>query len=495
MTNHRTPGSARVVLGLCLITAVWVAPAQAAKQITCTEDGVRFEIDVEKLAIRYQATGLEATLSGLGVLGGRVAVAPKTLQQAAVATQKLNEFIKGLATSFNSCAISKKAYEEGINGLLPAMQSDGKALESLRQQLLADRKIDAQQLAKLLESYNNKLERLATISGKSIDYERIGAIIDEQLGKHTESILHGQKISQDVILARLNQLERDRKETPLPTPQQVKTEISAIKQQLLDKADEAEAAYNQGYALLERYRFAEAIPYLEKALTLVKLPDFYLTLGSAYRNLPELGKAERTVREGLAQVDQAAASEVVANLSNLLGQILKDKGDLDGALAYVQRALKIDEKVFGPEHPNIARDANNIGTILKDKGDLDGALAYVQRALKIGEKVFGAEHPNVAIGANNIGMILKDKSDFDGALAYTQRALKINEQVFGPEHPNVAIGANNIGQILQDKGDLDGALAHAQRALGILTQTYGLDNPSTRIVAGNVEKIRSQMKK
>jgi hypothetical protein len=45
--------------------------------------------------------------------------------------------------------------------------------------------------------------------------------------------------------------------------------------------------------------------------------------------------------------------------------------------------------------------ANNIGQILQAKGDLDGALRYTQRALAIDEKVYGPEHPTVAIRANN----------------------------------------------------------------------------------------------
>ena len=117
--------------------------------------------------------------------------------------------------------------------------------------------------------------------------------------------------------------------------------------------------------------------------------------------------------------------------------ILQAKGDLDGALRYTQRALTIDEKVYGPDHPNVAVDANNIGPILQDKGDLDGALRYTQRALTIDEKVYGPTtltcHP-----ANNIGTILQDKGDLDGALRYAQRALAIDEKVYGPDHPNVA---------------------------------------------------------
>ena len=48
-------------------------------------------------------------------------------------------------------------------------------------------------------------------------------------------------------------------------------------------------------------------------------------------------------------------------------------------------ALVIDEKAFGPDHPNVARDANNLGLVLKDLGDLDGARKALERALAIGE--------------------------------------------------------------------------------------------------------------
>jgi Tetratricopeptide repeat len=51
--------------------------------------------------------------------------------------------------------------------------------------------------------------------------------------------------------------------------------------------------------------------------------------------------------------------------------------------------------VYGSDHPDVARDANNIGAILQTRRDLDGALGYAQRALKINEKVYGPEHPNV----------------------------------------------------------------------------------------------------
>ncbi len=63
---------------------------------------------------------------------------------------------------------------------------------------------------------------------------------------------------------------------------------------------------------------------------------------------------------------------------------------------------KIDEKVFGPEHPDVARDANNIAMILLAKGDLDGALAYAQRALRIFIQIYGPDNPLTRTATRNV---------------------------------------------------------------------------------------------
>ena len=65
----------------------------------------------------------------------------------------------------------------------------------------------------------------------------------------------------------------------------------------------------------------------------------------------------------------------------------KDKGDLEGAQRYTERALAIVEKVYGPDHPSV-----------RAKGDLEGAQRYTERALAIDEKVYGPDHPTVTVG-------------------------------------------------------------------------------------------------
>ena len=214
-------------------------------------------------------------------------------------------------------------------------------------------------------------------------------------------------------------------------------------------------------------------------------------LGMYSQGRAELDQAKDYYERALAIDEKVYGPEHpdVARDANNIGTILYAQGDLAGALEWTKRGLAIDEKVYGPEHPDVARDANNIGTILYAQGDLAGALEWTKRGLAIDEKVYGAEHPSVAVRANNIGQILQAQGDLEGALKWTKRALAIDEKVYGPEHPRVAILTNNMGQILQDQGDLAGALERTKRALAIDEKVYGPEHPDVAIDASNIGQI------
>ena len=482
------------VLLIVLVGLFCSSHAFAQQTITCPDRTQRVAIDLKQLQIQYNASSFAGTLASLGALSAHLSVEQKVLQQASAATQQWNEFLKGLVAGYNSCAITSQQYADSLKRIYPRLKEDAAGLEEIRKIVSEGRKADERRLKSLLDSYFANLRQFAEASGNEIIIERITAVVENRTDKilaKQDEILQGQDSTQK----RLETIERILKEAPIATPTQVKKEISPIKEKLLAKADEAQAAYDKGYDLYQRYRFTEAIPPLKEALQIIQLPDFYLALGNAYLGLPDLAEAEKIYTDGLRQSIASKEEKNEATFSNQLGRVLKGKGDLDGALRYSQRALAIGEKVYGPDHPTVARDENNIGLILKDKGDLDGALRCSQRALAIDEKVYGPDHPQVAINANNIGQILQDKGDLDGALRYTQRALNIDEKVYGPDHPQVAIDASNIGQILQDKGDLDGALRYTERALKIHQKNYGAENPQTKVVAENLRRINNQREK
>jgi len=191
----------------------------------------------------------------------------------------------------------------------------------------------------------------------------------------------------------------------------------------------------------------------------------------------------------VAQAAEKAKIESAGGTWNAFGRVLELLANHAGAKAAYERALVIDEAVFGPDHPKVATDVNNLGLVLKALGDHAGAKAAYERALVIDEAVFGPDHPNVAIRVNNLGLVLKDLGDHAGAKAAFERALVIDEAVFGPDHPKVAIRVNNLGLVLKDLGDHAGAKAAFERALGIFEKVFGPDHPNVGIVRGNIDSL------
>jgi tetratricopeptide (TPR) repeat protein len=180
--------------------------------------------------------------------------------------------------------------------------------------------------------------------------------------------------------------------------------------------------------------------------------------------------------------------EVAVSLGGL-GNVLGCLGDLDGASVALWRALAISERAYGPDHPNVATDLENLGVLLQELGDLPASRDALERALVIDEKAYGPDHSEVATDAANLGMLLKDLDDLAGAKVACLRALSIYEKTYGPDHPKVGTALNNLGNVLVALEDLTGAKAVFQRALAIDEKAYGPDHPDVATDVSNLGNV------
>ncbi|VVB73051.1 Tetratricopeptide repeat protein [uncultured archaeon] len=155
----------------------------------------------------------------------------------------------------------------------------------------------------------------------------------------------------------------------------------------------------------------------------------------------------KPLREHMEAVAKAADSRSLPSASSLWGNLafyLRNIAEYESAKAHYERAIEIDEKAYGPDHPSVARDLNNLGRVLGDLGDLTKAKAHFERAIEIDEKVYGPDHPSVAIRVNNLGGVLQDLGDLTKAKAHYERALKIIRAKLGEDHPSTKIVSNNL---------------------------------------------------
>ncbi len=142
-------------------------------------------------------------------------------------------------------------------------------------------------------------------------------------------------------------------------------------------------------------------------------------------------------------------------------------GELEEAKKYILKAIEIDKKAFGPDHPTLAIHYNNLASILQAMGELEEAKEYTLKAIEIDKKAFGPDHPNLAPLYNNLALILQAMGELEEAKKYILKAIEIAEKALGPDHPTLATLYNNLASILQAMGELEEAKEYTEKAIEI----------------------------
>lgn len=73
----------------------------------------------------------------------------------------------------------------------------------------------------------------------------------------------------------------------------------------------------------------------------------------------------------------------------------------------MRRALAIDERSYGSDHPAVGSDLNNLATLLQATNRLSEAEPLMRRAVAIVETSLGLEHPNTVIVMRNYAELLR----------------------------------------------------------------------------------------
>ena len=180
----------------------------------------------------------------------------------------------------------------------------------------------------------------------------------------------------------------------------------------------------------------------------------------------------------LRRLEGAPQESQAARLMSHYGLWLHRRVQDAEAEPVLRRALEIDERSLGKEHPDVARDLNNLGLLLQETNRLQEAEPLMLRALKIDENIFGPDHPTVAIRLNARGVWLLKNNRFAEAEPLLRRALEITERTEGKEHPRVAIRLNNLAQLLVTTNRAPEAEQMMRRALEIDAKCLGGTHPN-----------------
>ena len=177
-----------------------------------------------------------------------------------------------------------------------------------------------------------------------------------------------------------------------------------------------------------------------------------------------------------------------AQLHNLALQH-QSRGEYSTAAKFLQRALSIDEKIYGPDHPRVAVRSTNLALLYHDMGRYDQAEPLYQRALAIHEKGSGANHPDTAGALSNLARLYYDRGQYHQAEPLYERALDLYQQENGSDHPSVATVLNNLALLYQSLGSYGEAQSLYERGLAIDEAAYGPHHPAVARDVSNLAKL------
>lgn len=202
-----------------------------------------------------------------------------------------------------------------------------------------------------------------------------------------------------------------------------------------------------------------------------------------------LALAERTLRlkESILGPDDRALTRSIANV----GDTLVAAGKYDAAIAALQRAVALDERI-GPDTVDVAETLDRLGSALIANGRFEAALTALERSARIKEQRLDPQGVKIAETLERLGYSLQRKGEYERAAEPVRRADRIRDSL-SPDDPARVQTLNLVAQQLWFEGQLRGSMTTSERALSLAERTLRPDHPlvarTLRLLAGTVEDL------
>lgn len=162
-------------------------------------------------------------------------------------------------------------------------------------------------------------------------------------------------------------------------------------------------------------------------------------IGVVYEDQEKSAKAEPYLLEALNLREASVGQSKLDGTLISLACVNLDLRDYQAAQQHLERALRIQEKLHGKEHPAIADTLIQLATLAQTREQYDLAKQQLQRCISIREKLLGKNHFHTALALNNLAYVYQLETDYPNALALYKRAVAICEKAFGDDAKNLNV--------------------------------------------------------
>ena len=191
-------------------------------------------------------------------------------------------------------------------------------------------------------------------------------------------------------------------------------------------------------------------------------------LGMLRLEQDRIGESKDLFRHSLALLEDVKAPQSdISSVLDDLATVYEREQQWALAKESYERALEIDKRELGDDHPRLAIDLSNLAIVAQNMGDLKLAESLCRGAIDRNERAFGDLHPETAAAKENYGLLLQREGKLTEAEPLLRQALATKLVLYGPDHYRVGYAHVSLALLLHDKGDLAGSETEFRQALAV----------------------------
>ncbi len=251
--------------------------------------------------------------------------------------------------------------------------------------------------------------------------------------------------------------------------------------------DLAETLNDLSELLLAKGKFTEASALLKRALSIQEKtfgadsPKSGRSMNTLTKILLDEGKygaAEDNANRTMSLLQKSAADSAEFATSLLLaGRLAMIDGRTNDAKKLLQRAMDLQEKLLGSEHPDLIDSINAMAELYTNQQKYNEAEPLLYKSLAIGEQTLGSDHPSVANCLDDLALISELKLKYPQAESSYKKALDIREKDLGAAHPAVGQSLMNLAWLKYAQEDYPQADSLFRKAQTVTEKALAPDNP------------------
>jgi serine/threonine-protein kinase len=207
-------------------------------------------------------------------------------------------------------------------------------------------------------------------------------------------------------------------------------------------------------------------------------------LAEGYERLGLYDAAEPLARDALATRRARLGNrhaDVAVSL-NVLGWLMRQRGDVAAADSLLSEAVAVGRAVFPPDgDARLARALNDLGIVRFVRAHQQDAAELLHESIAMRRRTLGDQHIGVAITSSNLAVILNELGDHEGAVVMADSALAGFERNLGPDHQRTLTVLFNLAAFRGASGDHDGAARMHRELVERRKRLFGARHPAVAL--------------